>query len=101
MTKQLYLDMCEQLGSEPNPNEIPVEFTDLPHEVQVAYEVFNYLPDRIDGFSGIYLGKDISGLGVVMDILQVDDRRHTLYFMKIIADDIARHIEAKRPKNVK
>lgn len=101
MTKQQYLDMCEQMGAEPNVDEIPVEFSDLPHEVQVAHEVFHYLPDRIDGFSGIYLGKDMSGLGVILDVLKVDDPYHSLFFLRIMIDEVRRQLEAKRPKNVK
>ncbi len=52
MTKDQYLAMCEQLGSEPIDSEIPLEYSDLPHEAQQAHEVFHYLPDRLDGFSG-------------------------------------------------
>lgn len=101
MTKEQYLAMCEQLGADPDPKEMPIEFGDLPYEVQQAHEVFHHLPDRIDGFSGIYLGKDLSGLGTIMDILKIDDKFHVIYFLRIMTAEIARQLEAKRPKNGK
>lgn len=101
MTKEAYLAMCEQLGSEPIESEIPVEFSDLPYEVQQAYHLFSYLPDRIDSFSGTYLGKDMSGISDIMDILYIEDKYHVLFFLKILIGEVVRQYEAKRPKNVK
>lgn len=98
MTKEQYLAMCEQLGAEPIDSEIPIEFSDLPHEAQQAREVFEYLPDRIDGFSGTYFGKDLTGIGDIMRILKVQDEYHTLYFLRIIIGEVVRQFEAKRPK---
>ena len=96
MTKDQYLAMCEMLGSDPVDSEIPVEYGDLPREVQKAYEVFQYLPDRLDGFSGTYLGKDMAGISDIMDILHVDDKYHTLFFLRIIISEAIRQFEAKR-----
>ena len=50
--------MCEALGSEPVEEDIPVEFVDLPDEVQQSLEVYSYLPDRWEGMSGTFMGKD-------------------------------------------
>jgi len=36
MTQARYLEMCEQLGKEPNPEEMPPDINDLPEEVQQA-----------------------------------------------------------------
>jgi hypothetical protein len=39
MTKEQYFEMCEALGTEPDPLEIPIEFDDLHLEVQEAYSI--------------------------------------------------------------
>ena len=72
MTKEQYFEMCEMLGSEPLEEEIPVELYDLPLEVQEAYWVYTLLNDNWDSFGGNYLGKNLSGLLDIMNILKID-----------------------------
>jgi hypothetical protein len=60
MTKDAYFEMCEMLGTEPDPDEIPVELDDLPDLVQQALEIYGFLPDRWEGMSATFLGKDYS-----------------------------------------
>ena len=43
--------MCEQLGSTPDPSQIPVEIDDLPDDAISALTVFQTVPDIVDGFS--------------------------------------------------
>jgi serine/threonine protein kinase len=57
MTKDKYLDMCDQLNKEPEDHEMPPELTDFPLDVQKAVIVFNKLGDKILADIG-YLGKD-------------------------------------------
>ena len=52
-----YLKICEQLGQEPDPDKMPLDSSDFPYEVQVAFFISNYLEDIWDGMSGSYLGK--------------------------------------------
>jgi len=63
---------------------MPLTDADFPVEVQVAFFIFNYLPDRWDGASGAYMGKDWSCLQIIFDLFQVEDRSLTFQFMKII-----------------
>ena len=49
MSKQDYLDMCEQLGNEPIESEIPVEFDDFPLDVQQALNAYKFMRDEWDG----------------------------------------------------
>lgn len=58
MTQEQYFDLCEQLGSEPKEEEIPLELSDFPELVQICYNVFRRLPDRWEPMSGSLLGKD-------------------------------------------
>jgi hypothetical protein len=60
MSKDAYFEMCEMMGSEPKDEEIPIEFNDLPDVVQQALEIYGFLPDRWEGMSATFLGKDYS-----------------------------------------
>ncbi len=62
MTKDAYFEMCEALGSEPNEDEIPVEYSDFYDTVQQAFNIYNKLKDEWDYMGGNYIGKDTSVL---------------------------------------
>ena len=100
MTKQQYFEMCEQLGSEPLEEEIPVEYEDLPLEVQEALQLYNTLQDSWDYMGGNYIGKDLSYFGTIFDLYEVprEDRRN-LYELVIYIDQLrAKQIQDKKPK---
>ncbi len=90
-----YLAVCEQLGQEPDPNKMPPEMEDYPSEVQQAFLVHSCLPDRWDGMSGMFMGKDWSALGTLLDVFEVDDPRTTVYFLKAIDDRNSNSINEK------
>ena len=98
MNKEQYFSMCEQLGSEPIASEIPVDFEDLPEDCHNAMQLFNLLPNKIDGFSGYYFGKDFAGLSDIMSILSIDDKYHTLHFLSIMIENTKKQYEAHRSK---
>jgi len=87
-----YLEICDQKGIEPDPDEMPPEVGNYPFEVQVAFLLHDLLPDRWDGMSGSYFGKDMSALGTLLDIWEVEDKKSTIYFIK--------HIEARNSSNI-
>jgi len=78
-----YLRICEQLGQVPDPDKMPLEVTVFPVEVQVAFFMFDLLPDRWDGMSGTYLGKDWSQSAHLFNLYKPDEERVVLYFMKV------------------
>ena len=41
---------------------MPLELSELPEEVQVAFFMFSLLPDHWEGMSGTYMGKYWDGL---------------------------------------
>lgn len=86
MTKEAYFEMCEALKSEPIESEIPVEYSDLPGEAQYAFSIYSKLRDDWDGFNGVYLGKNFSGILDIFSILDVpvEDRRHLFELISII-----------------
>lgn len=86
MTKEQYFSMCEALGAIPDPREIPVEIEDLPNDAIYAIQLFQTLPDIVDGFSGLFHGKDYSGLDAIMNLMATPDKYHSFHFLKIIVD---------------
>ena len=82
MTADQYLLMCEQMGWEPKEEDLPQDGANLSLECQQALTVLNALPDMWEGMNGTWLGKDYSGLGTIMDIYEVDDRRAVFVLLK-------------------
>ena len=89
--------MCELLGSEPIESEIPVEYDDLPEEVQEALMVYQMLQDNWDTMNGQYLGKVLAGIGDIFDIAQIDDRRTCFNIIQICDSIRASIINTKKP----
>jgi hypothetical protein len=77
MTRDRYLDMCEQLGKEPDPKEIPPDWEDFPEIIQIAILIFNTLGDRVYPDIG-YVGKDYTNLPVLIDIYGIEDSEFLL-----------------------
>tara|TARA_Y100000114_G_scaffold37343_1_gene32962 strand:+ start:1585 stop:1908 length:324 start_codon:yes stop_codon:yes gene_type:complete len=75
--------MCEQLGKEPDPDKMPLDASSFPYEVHVAFFVFSLLPDRWDGMSGYYLGKDWSSCQFLCDVYDIEDRKEVIYIAKV------------------
>lgn len=100
MTKDMYFEMCEQLGNAPIEEEIPIEINDLPDEIQQALDIYFRLRDEWDSMSGTYTGKNLSGLKDILDIYDVDkaDRANLLDWIFIIDRIRSKCIEIARPK---
>lgn len=103
MTKDAYFEMCEALGSEPIEEEIPVEYSDFPAEVQEAIGVYHRLRDEWDTMNGNYMGKSFAGLRDILDILEVDfaDRRLVLDWVGVMDATRAQAISDAKPKTKK
>ena len=86
-----YLEICEQLGTEPDPQKMPLTESSFPTEVQVAFFMFSLLSDVWEGMSGTYCGKDWSHCSQLFDIYNVDDPKTTLYFMKLYERILMNH----------
>lgn len=80
--------LCEQLGEEPDPAKMPLEPSDFPQEVQVAFFMFSLLPDHWEGMSGTYMGKYWDGIDYFFKLYEVDRPREILYFMKLYESEI-------------
>ena len=84
--------MCHQLGQEPDPDEMPPEISDFPLEIQEAFVIHAMLPDRWDGASGSYMGKDWSPLNDLLNIQEVEDKKTVCFFLK--------HVESASTINI-
>ena len=97
-----YLIVCERLGKEPDYNKLPMSEGSFPYEVQLAFFIHSLLPDRWDGMSGSYMGKDWSAVGTLLDIHNIDDKKTVVFFLKHIdicaSNQLNEDIERKRKK---
>ncbi len=59
MTKDQYLDMCEQMGEEPDWKKCPPAYEDFPQIVLDAISIFHSMGDRMYPDIG-YIGKDFT-----------------------------------------
>jgi len=100
MTKDQYFEMCEMLNSEPVDSEIPVEFDDLLDIVQQALELYSYLPDRWEGMSATFMGKDYSIVFSLFDTYEITEKTEQRIMLKIMSttDRIRSDIITKKHK---
>jgi hypothetical protein len=80
MTQERYLLMCEQLGKEPNLEEMPPDWNDFSPLVHQLIDIFNKLGDRVIGDIG-YIGKDFTNLNLLLDVFGIEDREFAIEFI--------------------
>ena len=98
MTRETYLDMCEQLGSQPIQSEIPVMLEDMPIDVELAYNVYNLLPDKIDSFNGVYYGKELDKAPLMLEFLEIQSKKD-IFKIIIIIDSLEKEEINRRKKD--
>ena len=96
-----YLLVCERLGKDPDPNKVPMDIGSFPYEVQLAFFIHSLLPDRWDGMSGSYMGKDWSATGTLLDIHDIDDKKTVVFFLKHVDIYASNQINADMDKKRK
>ena len=67
---------------------MPLSHSDFPEEVQVAFFIFNLLPDHWEGMSGSYMGKYWDGIDYYFKVYDVSDIKATLYIMKMYEQEL-------------
>lgn len=72
MTRDKYLSMCEQLGREPDPEQIPPDIADFPDIAIYAMNTFNMLGDRTYPDIG-FVGKDYTNLKHFIEIYDIEN----------------------------
>lgn len=92
MTKEIYFEMCEMLGTEPIEDEIPVDLSDFPELIQQIFSIYNLLLDHWDGMSGVFFGKRLEGLLDIFQLYQLDD------YERVYALGLIKHLDSVRSK---
>lgn len=89
--------MCEALGTEPDPNEMPIGQEDLLLESISALQCYHMLPSMWAG-QGFYAGKDMTGLMNVFDLLKIaeDEREVIIQFIYVIDSVVSEDISRKQ-----
>ena len=82
MNAEAYFEMCEMMGIEPTEEDIPLSLKDLSFQSQLALEVYDYLPEN--WAQTAYLGKNLSGINDLFDILDIAGRHQKLLIIKFI-----------------
>lgn len=62
---------------------MPLETSDFPSEVQVAFFIFGFLEDNWEGMSGTYLGKKWHNIEYLFNLYQVQEQTTILYIIKL------------------
>lgn len=94
MTKDRYLEMMDQLGQDPVPEEIPPDYEDFPMVVIDAINAYNAMGDRIYPEIG-YIGKDYTNLPHFLKAYKIEDEE---FFLQILAHLDAAAVEASQKK---
>lgn len=87
---------------EPKDEDMPIERADLLPEVQEVLTLYDYLPANWEGFSGTYMGKDLSILPILFNEFETSRGIRQLSFMLIpiidnyVAKDIKRQQDSKK-----
>ena len=80
---------------------MPPDDSDFPLEVQLAFYMHSLMPDRWDGMSGSYLGKDWSSLNVLLKVHKVENQKEVLFFLKHIENESALKFNEKIKKKTR
>jgi|TARA_B100000035_G_scaffold268207_1_gene241599 hypothetical protein len=88
MNQDQYIDMCEQMGWEPDESQMPKDPSLLSFEVQQALLLLNVLPDKWEGMSGTWLGKDYAGLDSILTIYQIDNVRQVFELLQVAEKEL-------------
>jgi hypothetical protein len=80
---------------------MPLEASDFPEEVQVAFFMFSLLPDHWEGMSGTYMGKYWDGIDYFLKLYEVQDPKSIIYIMKIYEAKVVNYRSEKNEKKRK
>jgi hypothetical protein len=70
---------------------MPLDSSDFPGEVQVAFFIFDMLSDHWDGMSGTYLGKNWTDAEHLFKLYEIEEPRVVMYFAKMYEKIVMQH----------
>jgi len=84
--------MCEQMGKDPDPKEIPPDVEDFPEIAILALNTFSSLGDRVYPDVG-YVGKDFTNLPHYIEVYGIEDKE---LFLEILTYLESRAVQQSR-----
>ena len=96
MSQDQYIDMCEQMGWEPDEKQMPKDPSTLSFEIQQALLLLNVLPDKWEGMSGTWLGKDYAGLDAILRIYEIDKPRDVFELLQVAEKELGDYYAHKQ-----
>ena len=58
--------------------------------------MLNVLPDKWEGMSGTWVGKEYAGLLDIMDLYQIEDKKQVFELLKVCEDELGKFYAEKR-----
>jgi len=96
MNQEQYLMMCEQMGWEIDEKQMPKDPSTLSFEIQQALLLLNVLPDKWEGMSGSWLGKDYAGLDAILRIYEIDNVRQVFELLQVAEKELGDYYAHKQ-----
>jgi len=92
-----------QLGQEVREEDLPLDRSDLSSESQLVFSIYDMLPTRWEGFSGLYLGKDLSMLSMLFKEFELDkaQKKYCLFLIPIIDSVVGEEVSKKQKAEAK
>tara|TARA_R110002020_G_scaffold469791_1_gene695065 strand:- start:14 stop:313 length:300 start_codon:yes stop_codon:yes gene_type:complete len=84
------------MGLPIDEDEVPLDVDDLSYNSQQALLLFNILPDKVEGMSGVWLGKEYAGLGDILNIYEIDNPKDVLDLLQICIRVASKEYEKQR-----
>ena len=84
------------MGVEPKEEDIPKDPSTFSLEAQQALIMLNVLPDKWEGMSGTWLGKEYAGLLDIMELYQIDDKKQVFELLKVCEDELGKFYAERR-----
>ena len=84
------------MGVEPKEEDVPKDPSTFSLEAQQALIMLNVLPDKWEGMSGTWVGKEYAGLLDIMDLYQIEDKKQVFELLKVCEDELGKFYAERR-----
>jgi hypothetical protein len=88
------------MGTEAKDEDMPIDLGDFPPYFQYIFTIYNMLPDKWEGMSGTYMGKDYGILPFLFDLENIDDLKlkRDMFRLIVVIDQRATKFYAEKQK---
>jgi hypothetical protein len=88
----------KQMGQEIKEGDTPPDISDMYYETQLAFNFYGYLPEKWEGMSGTYMGKDCTLLPYLFNLhgIAEDEQKYILTTIRKIDSETSISISKKQ-----